>query len=121
LHLEDSFFNEASISADFFVRNISAADITLQLNFYKLCLDNKPKHLDDVPNDLVGWDRLNQLNCIFCLEISHRVFDVPDNSEGSGTELQLGVYIDLIRNFTQSFSDQKHMAFLQGAFKIYFL
>ena len=49
-----------------------------------------------MPHDHVSRDRLDELNCIVCLEISNLVFDFTNNSEVVHIEHELGVDIDLI-------------------------
>ena len=52
-------FDDASISANGFIANISATDLTLVLDLDELDVGDEAEHFDDMANDLVSWDGLD--------------------------------------------------------------
>lgn len=54
-----------------FIIDVSATLVTLVLNLDKVGVNNKAKHFENVPNDLVGGNAANQRNSVSSLEVSH--------------------------------------------------
>ena len=71
-----------------------------------------------MPNDLISWNCLNQLNGVIGLEISNLIFDFSNNPEVCHIEYELRVNVDLIRDFSQSVFDKKNVTSLKCAFQI---
>ena len=87
---------DTTTSADLLIGNVSLAHLTLILNLDELALSDKAKDLDDMADDLISWYRLNQLDLIVRLEISHLVLDLPNDLEVVDREHQLDIDVDLV-------------------------
>ena len=71
----------APIPANGLVGNIRAAYFALVLDLDELDIGDKTEHFDHMPDDLVSWDRLDQLDLIVSLEIGHLVSHLADDLE----------------------------------------
>ena len=52
-------FDDASISANGLIADISATHLALVLNLDELDVGDEAEHFDDMANDLVSWDGLD--------------------------------------------------------------
>ena len=87
-------FNNASISANGFIADISATHLALILNLDELDVSDETKHFDNMADYLVSWDCLNQLNLVVCLEVSHLILHLANYFEVVTAEHQLDVDVD---------------------------
>lgn len=101
LHVEFRVIDKATAATDWLIVEICIAFITLVVNFDELDFSNETKYFDHVSYDLIWWNCLNQLYSVIRLEVSHLVFDFPDNSEICNIEDKLHIDINLVRNFPQ--------------------
>ena len=84
----------APVPANGLVGDVGAADFTLVLNLDELDIGDEAEHFDHMPDDLVSWNRLDQLDLIVSLEIGHLVPHLADNLEVGGTEHELHVDVN---------------------------
>ena len=87
-------FNNASISANGFIADISATHLALILNLDELDVSDEAKHFDNMADYLVSWDCLNQLNLVVCLKVSHLILHLANYFEVVTAEHQLDVDVD---------------------------
>ena len=73
--------DDATASAHLLILNVQVAVLALVLNLNELDVSHKTQHFYDVTHYLICWDRFNKLNLIFCLEVSHLVFNLADDFE----------------------------------------
>ena len=74
-------FDDATASANLLILNVQVAVLALVLNLNELDVSHKTQHFYDVTNYLICWNRFDKLNLIFCLEVSHLVFNLADDFE----------------------------------------
>lgn len=87
-------FNNASISANCFIADISATHLALILNLDELDVSDETKHFDNMADYLVSWNCLNQLDLVVCLKISHLILHLANYFEVVTAEHQLDVDVD---------------------------
>lgn len=121
-HLYDEFgiFDITTTSAKVFILNILVAHVALILNFNKLSFNNKAKNFQYIAYNSICWDCFNQTDCLVRLEISYLIFDLSYDFEIVNCELELGIYVDLIRNFPLSILYQKHKTLQNSVFQVNF-
>ena len=69
-------------------------------------------------HDFVGRDSLDQRYLIISLEVTYLLLDLANDLEIVHTELQLRVYIDLIRNLTQRITHHKNITSLKCCLQV---
>ena len=87
-------FDDASVSANGFIADISATHFALVLNLDELDVGNEAEHFNDMADNLVSWDGLNQLDLVVSLEISHLIFHLANYFEVVTAKHQLDVDVD---------------------------
>lgn len=86
--------DDASIAADSLIGDLIAANFAPVLNLDKLDVGDEAQHFDDMADDLVGGDRLNKLNLVVGLKVSHLVLDLPDDLKVVAAEHKLHVDVN---------------------------
>lgn len=86
--------DDASIAADSFIGDLIAANLAPVLDLDELDVGDKAQHFDNMADDLVSGDRLNKLNLIVGLKVSHLILDLPNDLEVVAAEHKLHVDVD---------------------------
>ena len=110
--------DDASISADSLIGDIRPADFALVLNLDELDVSDEAEHFDHMPDDLVSWNRLDQLDLIVSLEIGHLVSHLANDLEVGGAEHELHVDINRDGYLAHCVLHQQNHASLQVSFEI---
>ena len=120
LQLEGWIFQLAPISANLFVWNFCATNVTLVLNLNELSLNYVAQNFDDMSNDLIIWNGSNQLDLVGCLELRNGVFDPSDDPKILHSKVHLHINVEGVWNLSCSVFDQKYHTWENGTFQVYF-
>ena len=88
--------DHTAITADGLTADVSSAVLALVLDFDELDVSDEAQDFDHMPDDLVSWDRFDQLDRVVGLEVSHLVLDSSNDFEIRGAEHQLHVDVDSV-------------------------
>lgn len=112
--------DKTSIPAYTFILNFTFADITLILNLDILNIRDISTDLNDTSDYMIWGYSFNEGDSVVSGEVIDRVCDLANNYQVISCVLQLHVYVDTIRHFSQCISYQYYLVFLEGFFKIDF-
>ena len=115
---EPRVLNDAPVPTDGLIGDIRVADFTFVLNLNELDVSDEPKHLDYVPDNLISRNRLDQLDLVVRLEVSHLVLDLTDDLEVAAAEHELDVDVNGDRNLAHGILDKEDHASLQVGFEV---
>ena len=87
-------FDDAAITANCLIADISATHLTLVLNLDELDVGDEAEHLDDMADDLVSRDGLYELYLVVSLEIGHLILHLANYLEVVTTEHKLHIDVD---------------------------
>ena len=110
--------DDAPVPTNGLVRDVRAANFALVLNLDELDVGDEAKHFDNVPNNLVCWDRLDKLDLIVGLEIGHLVFNLADDLEVGGAEHELHVDVNRDGDLAHRVLHEQDHASLQVGFEV---
>ena len=86
--------DDASIAADSLIGDLIATHLAPVLDLDELDVRDKAQHFDNMADDLVGGDRLNELNLIVGLKVGHLVLDLPNDLEVVAAEHNLHIDVN---------------------------
>lgn len=97
--------DDTATTTHLLILNVKMAVLALVLNLDKLDVGDEAKDFDDVADDLISRDRLDQLNLVARLEISHLILYLPNDLEIGAAKHQLGVDVDRDGDLTHGILD----------------
>jgi len=92
--LQLGILDDASIAADSLIGDLIATHLAPVLDLDELDVRDKAQHFDNMADDLVGGDRLNELNLIVGLKVGHLVLDLPNDLEVVAAEHNLHIDVN---------------------------
>lgn len=111
-------FNDAAISANLLVLNVGLADIAAILDLDEVDVDDEAADFYHVPDDLIKWHLFQKHNAIICFEVIYFFFDSADQFQIRLAEMQLSVYIQVIRDLAVRVYNQNYSIFRYEFLKI---
>ena len=101
LQVQLGVLDNTTVSAHVFICNVGSTDITFILNLYKLSVNDSSEHFQDMSHNFISGNGFDESDLIVSLEITDLLFNTPNDFEIVDIELQLGVNINLVTDFTQ--------------------